>query len=247
MAESDSDGGKDRVYAQPRAHVGDFTFDDQVAAVFPDMIRRSVPGYGAIIGMIGLLAEQHAQPHSRLYDLGCSLGAAAAAMRARVGQEGCELVAVDNAPAMAERAREALRATPGMPVTVQCADVRDVAVENASVVVLNFTLQFLPPSDRLALLRRIRHGMRPDAVLVLSEKIAGADPDQDRLLTELHHAFKRANGYSELEISQKRSALERVLIPETIAAHQQRLAAAGFSRSDVWFQCFNFVSLVARA
>jgi tRNA (cmo5U34)-methyltransferase len=134
-----------------------------------------------------------------------------------------------------------------MPVTVRCADIREVAVENASVVVLNFTLQFIPPGDRLALLERIRAGMRPDAVLVLSEKIAGCDVAQDRLLTELHHAFKRANGYSDLEISQKRSALERVLIPETIATHRQRLVQAGFSRSDLWFQCFNFVSLVARA
>lgn len=246
-SDSGSGDARDRVYAEPRAQVAEFAFDEQVAAVFPDMIRRSVPGYPAIVAMIGLLAEQHAQPDSRLYDLGCSLGAASAAMRARVKQPGCELVAVDNAAAMAERAGEALQATPGMPVTVRCADIRDVPVENASVVVLNFTLQFVPPGDRLALLQRIRAGMRPDGVLVLSEKIAGCDPAQDRLLTDLHHAFKRANGYSDLEISQKRSALERVLVPETIAAHRQRLAQAGFSRSDLWFQCFNFVSLVARA
>jgi tRNA (cmo5U34)-methyltransferase len=238
---------RDRLYADPQTRIADFAFDDHVAAVFPDMIRRSVPGYAAIVGMIGLLAEQHAQPHSRLYDLGCSLGAASTAMRARVDVQGCQLVAVDNAPAMIERAREQFDNTPGMAVTLQCADIRDVAIENASVVVLNFTLQFVPPADRLALLQRIRTGMRPGGVLVLSEKIAGADAAQNALLTELHHAFKRANGYSDLEISQKRSALEKVLQPETIAVHQQRLAEAGFSRSDLWFQCFNFVSLVAQA
>ena len=246
MADS-ADHSRDRIYAEPRAEIADFAFDDRVAAVFPDMIRRSVPGYAAIIGMIGLLAEEHAQAHSRLYDLGCSLGAATAAMRARVHAEGCELVAVDNAPAMIERAREAFDSQPGIPVRMHCADIRDILVENASVVVLNFTLQFLPPEDRLATLARIRTGMRPGGVLVLSEKIAGTDAEQDRLLTEMHHAFKRANGYSELEISQKRSALEKVMIPETIAVHQQRLADAGFARSDLWFQCFNFVSLVARA
>jgi tRNA (cmo5U34)-methyltransferase len=242
-----NDRSRDRIYASPHDQITDFSFDDRVAAVFPDMIRRSVPGYPAIISMIGLLAEEHAQPHTRLYDLGCSLGAASAAMRARVKAEGCSLVAVDNARAMIERAGEAFDSQPGMPVELHCADIRDVPVMDASVVVLNFTLQFLPPQDRLALLTRIRAGMRPGGVLVLSEKIAGADADQDQLLTDLHHAFKRANGYSDLEISQKRAALDKVLIPETIATHQQRLAEAGFSRSDLWFQCFNFVSLVARA
>lgn len=238
---------QDDIYAAPRDAIADFAFDDRVAAVFPDMIRRSVPGYAAIIGMIGLIAEQHAQPASRLYDLGCSLGAASLAMRTRVSAPGCTLVAVDNAPAMVDRAREALDAQPGMPVELYCADIRDVDVSDASVVVLNFTLQFLPTADRLALLRDVRSGMRPGVVLVLSEKIAGADDAQDRELTELHHAFKRANGYSELEISQKRSALENVLIPETLVTHQQRLTKAGFRRADLWFQCFNFVSLVARA
>jgi len=246
MADPD-DRPRDRLYAEPHAEVADFAFDERVAAVFPDMIRRSVPGYAAIIGMIGLLAEQHAQPGSRLYDLGCSLGAATAAMRARLTAPDCELLAVDNAPAMIERAREQFDNSPGAPVTLLCADIRDVAVQDASVVVLNFTLQFLPPEERLAMLTGIRRGMRPGGVLVLSEKIAGADAAQDALLTELHHTFKRANGYSDLEISQKRSALERVLLAETVAHHQQRLAEAGFARSDLWFQCFNFVSLVARA
>jgi tRNA (cmo5U34)-methyltransferase len=131
-------------------------------------------------------------------------------------------------------------------VETHCADIREVDIHDASVVVLNFTLQFLPVEERLPLLGKIREGMREDAVLILSEKIAGADVQEDRVLVELHHAFKRANGYSDLEISQKRSALEEVLVPETIAAHRGRLLEAGFSRVDMWFQCFNFVSFIAR-
>ena len=100
--------------------------------------------------------------------------------------------------------------------------------------------------ERLPLLRGIRSGMMEDAVLILSEKIAGKDEVEDRLLVDLHHAFKRVNGYSDLEISQKRSALENVLLPETILTHKERLERAGFSRVDLWFQCFNFVSFIAR-
>ena len=107
------------------------------------------------------------------------------------------------------------------------------------------TLQFIPPAQRLALIQRIHAGLRPDGILILSEKIAFRKPSRQDFHEELHHDFKRANGYSDLEISQKRSALEKVLIPETLACHQKRLRAAGFSSSELWFQCFNFVSLVA--
>jgi tRNA (cmo5U34)-methyltransferase len=64
-------------------------------------------------------------------------------------------------------------------------------------------------------------------------------------MTDLHHAFKRANGYSELEVSQKRTALENVLVPETLDTHRARLREAGFGAVDAWFQCFNFASLLA--
>jgi tRNA (cmo5U34)-methyltransferase len=148
---------------------------------------------------------------------------------------------------MIERGREllALDTLATVPVTMICADLLDVAIENASVVVLNFTLQFIPPTERQGLIQRIHGGLRPGGVLILSEKIAFGEPGRQQLHEELHHDFKRANGYSDLEISQKRSALEKVLIPETLDCHQARLKAAGFSSAELWFQCFNFASLVA--
>ncbi len=237
----------DAIYAAPLQEMVDFQFDERVVAVFPDMIQRSVPGYGMIIATIGTLAGKYAQAGSHCYDLGCSLGAATLAMRQRITAPDCDIIAVDNSPAMIERAREllALDTLSTIPVTMLCADLLDVAIEDASVVVLNFTLQFIPPAQRLALLQRIHAGLNPGGILILSEKIAFSEPERQQFHEELHHDFKRANGYSDLEISQKRSALEKVLIPETLACHQDRLQAAGFSFAELWFQCCNFVSLVA--
>ena len=223
---------------------GDFVFDAAVAAVFPDMLRRSVPGYPAIINMLTVLAERHAQAGSNLYDLGCSLGAAAQALDAGLTVDGCRIVAIDAAPAMVDRARAGL-ALRRARLDLRCADMRDEPIHNASMVVLNFALQFVPPAQRLAVLRRVREGLLPGGVLVLSEKVRGVDAAQDDLWTALHHAFKRANGYSDLEIARKRRALENVLLSETLAAHEARLSQAGFRRVDGWFQCFNFVSLIA--
>ena len=238
---------RDRLYAVPREEMENFVFDERVAAVFGDMITRSVPGYATIVAMTGILARRHAVDGSRIYDLGCSLGAASAVMAHGLEERECAIVAVDSAPAMLERARAELAAR-GLEERIElvCTDIRQLEIRSASVVVLNFTLQFLPVAERLALLQRIRRGMLPGGVLVLSEKIAGASAEEERLLVELHEAFKQANGYSELEISQKRAALEKVLVPEPVAVHRQRLAEAGFTGVDLWFQCFNFVSFVAR-
>ncbi len=237
---------EDAIYARPLDKIVDFEFNDKVVRVFPDMIRRSVPGYGTLIALIGLLAEQYAQPGSRLYDLGCSLGASTLAMRRRVPHHDCHIVAVDNSLAMVERCRDNI-ANDISPLTVDvvCGDIREQTFENASVVVLNFTLQFLSPEDRLPLLQNIYQGMLPGGVLLLSEKITFDNKQEKQIQEQLHLAFKRANGYSDMEISQKRSALENVLIPETPAQHQARLQQAGFAHSQQWFQCFNFVSILA--
>lgn len=237
---------KDRIYHQPLAAIADFRFDAQVADVFADMIDRSVPGYRSIITMIETLTARYSLPSSKLYDLGCSLGGATLSMRRGVTAENCRIVAVDNSPAMVERCRKAVeRDHSPVPVEIRCADILDVPVSDASVVVLNFTLQFVPPPLRLHLLRNVHGGMRPGGVLILSEKVLFEDRHLDGVLAGIHHDFKRAHGYSDLEISQKRTALENVLVPETIATHRARLAEAGFSSADVWFQCFNFMSMLA--
>jgi tRNA (cmo5U34)-methyltransferase len=238
------DPADDRIYSRPVKKVADFVFDEAVARVFPDMIERSVPGYAALIPLIGMLAERHMQPGARCYDLGCSLGAVSLAVArflksSERNLQDCRIIAVDNSAAMVERCRQNLAAAAGS-VDVICADIQDVAIDDAAVVVLNFTLQFIEPAKRSGMLGKIYSGLRPGGVLVLSEKI-NAGP----LLDELHHAFKRSNGYSELEIAQKRAALEKVLVAESPDAHVQRLHKAGFGRVQPWFQCLNFVSLLA--
>jgi tRNA (cmo5U34)-methyltransferase len=231
----------DAIYTS-EIHTGGFTFDDKVASVFADMIGRSVPGYGETLKMVELLAHQYAQPKSNLYDLGCSLGAATMALSRGASGKSCRVIGIDNSKAMVDRCREMLK---DEPVEILCGDVMDAEIENASVVVLNFVLQFIPKGQRLELLRHIQQDLRPGGVLILSEKVAFADKNEERHQIELHEAFKRAQGYSKLEISRKRTALENVLTPETLETHHQRLAEAGFSSSNTWFQCFNFASIIA--
>ena len=236
----------DRLFSDPLRAPAPFRFDHRVVEVFPDMLRRSVPGYETVIAMTGLLAARFAVEGSTLYDLGCSLGASTLAMHRRLEELRCTIVAVDNSPAMIAGCRRRLGAlAPAPELDLRESDLRDVRIDNASVVVLNYTLQFVPVKERPRLLKRIGAGLRRGGLLLLSEKVVFADPELNRLNIDLHHDFKRAHGYSELEIAAKRDALDKVLIPETLEAHRERLRGAGFKSCEVWFQCFNFASLIA--
>ena len=239
--------GVDDLYAQKFERVSDFVFDEKVAAVFADMIERSAPGYRALIAMTTVIARQYYVPGTNCYDLGCSLGELGIAVASTLpSPESLHMIAVDSSPAMLEKCRHNW-ALAGLPVklTLQCRDITEIPVENASLILLNYTLQFIEPGRRDALLSRLVAGMHAGGALVLSEKVLFEDQSRNETMIDLHHAFKRANGYSELEISQKRTALEKVLRPETIEAHLARLRAAGFGFTAVWFQCFNFVSFLA--
>lgn len=236
----------DNIYASPLARMVDFRFDERVADVFPDMIQRSVPGYGTLITNIGIIAGHYAQNGSDCFDLGCSLGAVTLSMRQRIKADNCRIIAIDNSAAMIERAQRIITEDNNrVPVVLKQEDIAESSITNASVVVMNFTLQFIDPALRDDLIKKIYAGLKPGGVLIISEKLAFADQNSQQIQQQLHLDFKRANGYSDLEISQKRSALEKVLIPETAAAHHQRLQQAGFNQTEQWFQCFNFASFIA--
>ena len=237
---------KDTLFSAPIEKLGDFTFDESVAEVFPDMIQRSVPGYSNIITAIGMLTERFVTANSNIYDLGCSRGAATLSARRHINQPNVKIIGVDNSQPMTERCRQHVAAYHSdIPVEILCDDIRHIEIKNASMVILNFTLQFLPPQDRVALLEKIHQGLNPNGVLVLSEKFRFEDEQTNDLLIDLHHQFKRANGYSELEVSQKRTALENVMRTDSIETHKARLKNVGFSHVELWFQCFNFGSMIA--
>ncbi|OCG01799.1 carboxy-S-adenosyl-L-methionine synthase CmoA [Gilliamella sp. wkB308] len=236
----------DQLFSTPIDKLGDWTFDEKVAEVFPDMVQRSVPGYSNIISMIGMLAERFVQPNSMIYDLGCSLGAATLSIRRNIKHENCHIIAIDNSLPMIERCKRHIDAfKANTPVDVICDDICNIQMQNASMVVLNFTLQFLSPESRQQVLNKIYQALNTNGILVLSEKFSFTDSTIDDLLFNMHHDFKRANGYSELEISQKRNMLENVMLTDTVEIHHERLTKAGFTHINTWFQCFNFGSIIA--
>lgn len=234
---------RDEVFRDPRRQIVDFVFDESVAAAFPDMIRRSVPGYETVVPISGLIAARHARSGGRCYDLGCSLGATAMAILRQLETPDCRIIAVDSSAAMLDRAR----ALHGDESRIEWlhADLRDVTIERACAVVMNYTLQFVPSDDRLDLLTRIRHAMDPSGVLIVSEKVRFDDAWEQSYFDHTHVAYKRANGYSALEVAQKRSSLEKILVPDRVEDHEARFRAAGFGRVHTWFRCLNWVSFVA--
>jgi tRNA (cmo5U34)-methyltransferase len=234
---------KDQVFARPLSDIKAFEFNDSVTRVFRDMISRSVPGYELLLRLIGLYANVFVCDNSRVYDLGCSLGEVSLLINEQAEAANICIVAVDNSPSMIEKCRISSPST--TTIDWICEDIRRIPIENASMVVLNLTLQFIDPDGRQALLENIYHGLNAGGILVLSEKIEMDEPLANKRMIQLHQAFKKMQGYSELEISQKRTALENVMVPDLESDLLHRLQQVGFSEVYQCFRCFNFVSYLA--
>lgn len=210
------------------------------------MINRSIPFYSVIIRRQVQLIERFYQEGTTIYDLGCSNGNIGLLACRTMGQTPFKMIAVDNSAPMLDVYRKRLTPTPWVSrITLECQNICQTVIKNASVVVLNFTQQFLPPEERDALVSNIYEGLTPGGALLFSEKITHKNDILSDLQQDFYYAFKRENGYSALEIRQKREALEKVLIPETMEQHLERLQQAGFNAIDVWQKWFNFAALIA--
>ena len=237
----------DRLFLKPVAQ-SSFSFDITVTTVFPDMIRRSVPGYEETLRMIRLAAGQYAQPHSHIYDMGCSWGEATLAAIHGIGSDPLSIHyhAIDQSPSMLERSESFLHEhAPQCPITYLCESIENTGVANASLVIMNYTLQFLPISSRLAILKKCCDGLNAGGAMILSEKTCVHEKQLQQKMDRFHDAYKRSMGYSSTEILNKRSALEKVLIPESIDTHLQRLNDAGFSEVYVLGHWMNFACILA--
>lgn len=237
---------KDKIYAQPQNEIAPFEFNRQVVEVFDDMLARSVPFYRETVLRQAQIAARCYQPGTRIYDLGCSNGNLGMTLCAEMAGRDFEMIAVDNSAPMLETFAQRLAdSTCQGLVQLEEQDIRQVPLENASVIIINLTLQFLPLADRETLLGKIHQALVPGGVLLLTEKLVHQHATLNHLQQEIYYRFKAENGYSQMEISQKRDALEDVLVPETLEIHQQRLQRSGFTTIDVWLKWFNFASILA--
>jgi tRNA (cmo5U34)-methyltransferase len=245
-AETENGQPDDRLFADPRQRAADFRFDGSTARVFDDMLNRSVPFYGEIQRMTTEIAADFAVPGTKLYDLGCSTGTTLLALEHFVSPE-VGFVGIDSSPEMLEKARtklDALRS--GRAVELQCRDLHeDIEIRDASVVVLTLTLQFVRPLHRDRVVRTVFEGLNPQGALILVEKVTEGDTLFNRLFIKYYYDMKRRHGYSELEISQKREALENVLIPYRFEENRELLLRSGFRHVQEFFRWYNFCGMIA--
>jgi tRNA (cmo5U34)-methyltransferase len=241
-----SDSPTDHIFAEPVERPRDFVFDRQTADVFDDMVGRSVPFYDEFQRMTAEIAADFAVPGTNLYDLGCSTGTTLTALDPLVDPK-VHFIGVDNSKEMLDKAREKLgRLGRRRRHELVHADLHELPpVENASVVILTLTLQFVRPLYRQQLIRTICEGTTKQGVLILVEKVTEADTLFNRLFIKYYYDLKRRNGYSDLEIAQKREALENVLIPYRVEENRDLVLSAGYTKFQVFFRWYNFCGMLA--
>jgi tRNA (cmo5U34)-methyltransferase len=237
---------QDRIFAEPKPQPTDFQFGKETVTVFDDMVGRSVPFYHEIQRMTGEIAADFAVDGTNLYDLGCSTGTTLLALDPVVSP-GVRFIGVDNSSEMLDKARHKLSDW-GLtrPFDLIHSDLHEgPAIENASVVIMTLTLQFIRPLYRSQIIERIVHGLKDQGCLILVEKLVIADSLLNRLFIKYYYDMKRRNGYSDLEISQKREALENVLVPYRYEENRELLLASGFKQVDEFFRWYNFCGILA--
>ncbi|HCC55179.1 MAG TPA: carboxy-S-adenosyl-L-methionine synthase CmoA [Desulfobulbaceae bacterium] len=238
---------KDKIFATSHGTVTDFSFDAQTVSVFDDMLVRSVPFYLEVQRMISELTRDFAVPGTNVYDLGCSTGTTLIQLDP-ILPVGVRLVGCDYSAEMLKKAEEKLKAQ-GMrhDYHLECMDLNhEVRVENASVVIMNLTLQFVRPLNRERLIQSIAKGVNENGCLILIEKVLSRDSLLNRFFIKYYYDFKEASGYSKLEISQKREALENVLIPYRVQENEDLILKNGFTDCEVFFKWYNFCGYIAR-
>jgi len=236
---------QDRIFAELK-DATDFRFDEKTAAVFDDMVSRSVPYYDEMQRMTAEIAAEFAVEGTNLYDLGCATGTTLAALDAVV-KPGVRFVGVDNSDEMLSKARQKLgHRIAGRPCDLVLGDLNQgLEVEHASMVVMILTLQFVRPLNRERVMAAIARGIHRQGALVLIEKLTLPDSLLNRLFIKFYYDHKRRHGYSEMEIANKREALENVMIPYQLDENLAMLREAGFTHADVFFRWYNFCGILA--
>jgi tRNA (cmo5U34)-methyltransferase len=224
----------------------DFVFNERVVEVFDDMLDRSIPFYREVIAASVRLLDIYLHTDDTVYDLGCSTGTTLLEFCRLLHDKGLKFIGIDSSGAMLEKARlktELYRKQESISFIEE--DITSMHHLQAGAFILNYTLQFIRPLQREAFLRNLFTSLRPGGILLLSEKIICHDQRLNREFIDIYHQFKRAKGYSELEIARKREALENVLIPFSIDENRTMLKNVGFTTVETYFQWFNFASIIA--
>ena len=237
---------KDEVFKENISKPSDFKFSSKVAGVFDDMVNRSVPYYEEMQRMIAELAGSHAKKDTYVYDLGCSTGTTMIHMNETISDD-IRFVGIDDSQAMLDKCAAKLKEIGfERPVSLKVADLNTgIDIDNASVVVLCLTLQFVRPINRERLVKEIFKGLVPGGVLIVMEKILAEDSAFNRDFIKYYYDMKRRHNYSEMEIAQKREALENVLIPYKLSENITLMREAGFSHCEVFFKWYNFSGFIA--
>ncbi|MGL1930660.1 MAG: carboxy-S-adenosyl-L-methionine synthase CmoA [Desulfotalea sp.] len=225
----------------------DFEFSSRVVEVFDDMLDRSIPHYKEVIHAGAQILGKYLRDNDSIYDLGSSTGTTLLELSRLLEKNGLRYFGIDSSEPMLDKARlkAELYSRDSNMFKFLKEDITQFAHNGAGAVMLNYTLQFIRPLQRENLMRRVFEKIRPGGVLLLSEKTINHDKNINRDFIDIYHQFKKQKGYSELEISQKREALENVLIPFSIDENKELLKKVGFQTVETYFQWFNFSSILA--
>lgn len=237
---------KDEIFSEGNFPEGSFRFNDAVASCFDDMANRCIPYYREVIQLTASAADKFLSDQARVYDIGCSTGNTLLFIAKTLRDKNVKLIGIDPSESMLKKAEEKASVyTYSHDIEFLKGSCEDFQFEQADMIILNYTLQFINPEDRKSIISRLHEALKPGGILILSEKLRQEDEAVEEFNTETYEAFKAGNGYSYLEIANKRQALENFLVPGSLTGNLNLLNESGFDRVEILFKWLNFSTFLA--
>ena len=199
---------------------------------FDKHINLSIPSYETLSDVFTGVACAFAQPESSVVDLGCSTGKFLSELPKA---NDCNYIGIDKT--------KLKNIHKGFELTI--GDVEKVLpnLDNVSVVVSMFTLQFMGKLKRKRVLSHIKEKVLEGAIFLVAEKVYLDDPLIQTLVHKMHIQEKRKSFYDK-EILDKDTQLAISMFCKTEKELLEELSEIG-NVSKVW-QSYNFMGFTVR-
>jgi tRNA (cmo5U34)-methyltransferase len=210
---------------------------------FDSHILQSVPHCQEQREYIAALSKFFLYPGSQAYEIGVSTGGLAQAVLTKMPERNFSYIGLDLESEMVEQAQARLHGDKRFQAIHTNASDYDFAP--ASLIISYYTLQFVPPDQRMTLLKRLYQALTPGGALILYEKTLAENAQLQDMLNQLYLDFKADHGLSADAILNKALALRGVSLPLTLAQNKSQLELAGFKTTELIYRTYCFAGFLA--
>ena len=224
-------------------HQGKFTFNEDVANVFDDMLNRSIPFYRDNLKLNAKILSKYIKDGDKVYDIGSSTLNFLLYFEQNFKIK-ADLIGIDNSKPMIKKATNKIKSY-NSNINLIFGNIENIELKPSQAIVSNYTLQFIDKDKRSEVIKKIFNSLNDNGIFLVSEKVISNNKKLNENLIEIYHNYKQDKGYTITQIEKKKEALENILTPLSLDENMSMLKKVGFKEVEVLFKWANFSTFLA--